>query len=124
MPKLTALARRRCSASTISGGHAEDLARGEGVDVFAAAEGVDEQRVLGEVREQAQLDLRVVGGEQHVAGRGDEGGADLAAELGADGDVLQVRVGRREAAGGGAGLVESGVEAAGQGSSSAGSAST
>ena len=53
-------------------------------------EGLDEARVLGHVRDDAQLDLRVVGGEQHrvradVAG--DEGAADLLAELGADGDV-------------------------------------
>ncbi len=61
---------------------------------------------------EAQLDLRVVGGHEQVAGRGDEGGADLAAERGADGDVLQVGVGGREAAGGGADLVEGGVHAA------------
>jgi hypothetical protein len=62
--------------------------------------------------EQTQLDLRVVCGEQHAARRGDEGGANLAPELGADGDVLQVRVGRGETAGGRAHLVEGGVDAA------------
>ena len=91
---------------------AEDLARGEGVDVLAGPVGVEQQRVLREVRHQAELDLRVVGGHEHVAGRGDEGGADLAAEGGADGDVLQVGVGGGEAAGGGADLVEGGVDAA------------
>ena len=61
---------------------------------------------------EAELDLRVVGGHEQVAGRGDEGGANLAAERGADGDVLQVGVGGGEAAGGGADLVEGGVDAA------------
>ena len=96
-----------------AGGHAEDLRGGEGVDVVAAAVGLDQQRVGGEVGEQAQLDLRVVGGEQQVAGLGDEGGANLAAQLGADGDVLQVGIDGREASGGRAGHVEGGVQAAG-----------
>ena len=91
---------------------AEDLGGGEGVDVLAGAVGVEQERVLREVGHQAQLDLRVVGGHEQVAGRGDEGGANLAAERGADGDVLQVGVGRREPAGGGADLVEGGVHAA------------
>ena len=91
---------------------AEDLGGGERVDVLAGAVGVEQQRVLREVRHQAQLDLRVVGGHEDVAGRGDEGGADLAADRGADGDVLQVGVGGGEASGGGADLVEGGVDAA------------
>src|SRR5690606_13691371 len=43
------------------------------------------------------------------------GGADAAAVLGADGDVLQVRVVRAQPSGGGAGLVVAGVQAAGVG---------
>jgi len=93
-------------------GDAEDLGGGEDVDVLAGAVGVDEERVLREVGHEAQLDLRVVCGEEQVAGGGDEGGANLAAERGADGDVLQVGVGGREAAGGRADLVECGVDAA------------
>ena len=92
--------------------NAEDLRGGEGVDVVAAAEGVDQQRVVGEMRQQAELDLRIVGGEQHAAGLGDEGGANFAAEFGADGNVLQVRVLRRQPAGGGIRRVEGGVQAA------------
>ena len=42
------------------------------MDVGAALERVDQARVLGEVREHAQLDLRVVGGEQPAAVVGDE----------------------------------------------------
>ena len=112
MPKLTALARVRVSLSMLAAVDAEDLGGGEGVDVLAGAVGVEQERVLGEVGHEAQLDLRVVGGHEQVAGRGDEGGADLAAERGADGDVLQVGIGGREAAGGGADLVEGGVHAA------------
>ena len=52
-----------------------------------------------DVREHAQLDLRVVDRDQRVAGLGDEAGADLAPDLRADRDVLQVRVDRREAPG-------------------------
>src|SRR5262249_33609894 len=48
-------------------------------------------------------------------GLGDEGLADLAADLGADGDVLEVGVAGGEASGGGAGLVEAGMDALGAG---------
>ena len=46
----------------------------------------------GDVGEDAKLDLRIVGGQQHVTRSGDEGAADAAALLGADRDVLQVGV--------------------------------
>ena len=61
---------------------------------------------------QAELDLRVVGRHEEVAGGRDEGGADVAADGSADGNVLEVGVGGGEAAGGGADLVEGGVDAA------------
>ena len=48
------------------------------MDVVAAAVGFDQQRIAREVGEQAEFDLRVVGGQQNVAGFGDEGGADAA----------------------------------------------
>ena len=94
---------------------AEHLQRRAVVDVLAGAERLDQRLFAGQVREHAQLDLRVVGGDQHVARRGDERAPDLAAELGADRDVLQVRVGAAQAPGGGDGLVEAGVHAAGLG---------
>ena len=62
--------------------------------------GAHQQRIAAEVRQQAQLDLRVVGGEQLRARRGGKGGANLAAQLGADGNVLQIRIDRGEPAGG------------------------
>jgi hypothetical protein len=83
------------------------------VDVFAAAERVDQHLVAGHVREHAQLDLRVVGGDQHVARLGDERTPDLAADLGADRDVLQVGIAAAEATGCRDGLIEAGVDAPG-----------
>src|SRR5580692_2550466 len=74
-------------------GHAEDLRGGQGVNVVATAVGFDEQRIARKMGEQTQFDLRIIGGEQNVTGLGDEGGADAAAEFGADGDILQIRIG-------------------------------
>ena len=92
---------------------AEHLQRRAVVDVLADAERLDQRLVAGQVRQHPQLDLRVVGRDQHVAGRGDERAADLAADLGADRNVLQVGIGAAQAAGGGHRLVEAGVHAAG-----------
>ena len=117
-------------AAALGGGdfverHAEDLAGDDRVDVFVAVEGGAHRCVLRVVGQDAQLDLRVVGGEQLPAGMaGDEGGANFAAFLGADRDVLQVRVAGAEPAGGGDDLVERAVNAAGFGWIIVGSAST
>ena len=73
----------------------EDLCGDSGVDVLVVVECVDERGVFAEVGEDAQFDLRVIGADQQVVGLGDEGASDLAAELGADGDVLEVGVRRR-----------------------------
>ncbi len=70
--------------------HAEHFRRGHGVDVEPVGEGLDELRDVGDVREHAQLDLAVVGGDELAALLGDEGAADGAALLGAHRDVLQV----------------------------------
>ena len=68
--------------------------------------------VAGEVREQPQLDLRVVGRHEQLARRErHERLADLAAELRTHGDVLQVRVRRGQAAGRRDRLVEARVHA-------------
>ena len=94
------------------GADAEDFGRGAGVDVLAFGEGVEQDRVARHVRQQAQLDLRIVGDDELPAFARDKRGADLPSELGADGDILQIRIGRREATGGGSGLIEARVEAA------------
>ena len=80
--------------------------------VFAVAEGFDQDRIVGQMCENAQLDLRVVGRKEQAAGTGDEGGADFAAELGADGNVLEIRIRRAQAPGRGAGLVEARMQPA------------
>ena len=67
------------------------------------------------MREQPEFDLRIIRGEQHVAGLGGEGGANLAAQFRADRNVLQIRICRRQSSRRGAGLVEGGVQAAGRG---------
>ncbi len=85
------------------------------MDVDVAAEGIDHAGVAGEGGHDAEFDLRVVATEEGAAGRGDEGFADAAAIIGADGDVLDVGVGGGEAAGGGDELVKGGVDAAGAG---------
>ena len=79
--------------------------------VFAAHEDLLQHGLIGGVREHAQLDLRVVGGDQHVAVLGLEAAADLAPERRADRDVLHVRVRAREAPGLRAGLQERRVDA-------------
>ena len=65
------------------------------MDVLVALERLAQLGLAGDVGEDAQLDLRVVRRDEPVARLGHEGGADLASELGADGDRLQVRVRRR-----------------------------
>src|SRR6266481_864823 len=75
--------------------NAKNLGGCEGMDVVSAAKGFDQQRVFRIVGEQAELNLRVVRGQQDVAGLGGEGSTDLTAKFGANGNVLQVRVGRR-----------------------------
>ena len=63
------------------------------MDIVPVAEGLDQMLVAAEVRHDAELDLRVVRGDDDALRRArNEGLADLLAAFGADGDVLQVRV--------------------------------
>ena len=59
---------------------------------------------------QAQLDLRVVGHEEHAPSAGDRAAADRLAPGCADRDVLEVGLAQGEPPGGGARLVEAGVD--------------
>ncbi len=79
------------------------------------AEGLLERLDIGDLGQEPQLDLRIVGGNELRARRGDEGAPDLAALLGADRDVLQVRLGGGEAAGRGRGERIEGVHPMGAG---------
>ena len=67
---------------------AKHFLRRAGMNVFAATKSFDEHGILGEMRENAQFDLRIIGGKQQIPGSGGESGADFAPELGADRDVL------------------------------------
>ena len=80
-PKLIALAIRRCSAGHPFERHAEHLGGRAQVDVLAGAKRVEKRRILREVRQDPQLDLRVVGGDQEVPRRRDERLADAPADL-------------------------------------------
>jgi hypothetical protein len=64
------------------------------------------------VGQNPQLNLVVVAGDQDHPLLRHEAGANRPALLGADRDVLEVRIGRREASGGGRDLVEGRVDAA------------
>ncbi|CRI63432.1 hypothetical protein THIOKS11320081 [Thiocapsa sp. KS1] len=92
---------------------AEDLGGGRAMDIEPAREGREQTLVAREMRHDPQLDLRVVGGEQEVSRLGDEGAADPATLVGADRDVLQIRVAGGEPAGRGHGLMVRGMDPAG-----------
>ena len=73
--------------------HAEDFARGQGVDVVPGLEGALQFGDIGDIGGEAQFDLAVIGRQQQMPGLGDKGAADLAPLLGADRDVLDVGLG-------------------------------
>ena len=82
------------------------------MEVVPGAERLLQRLVTGQVGHDAQLDLAVVGGEQAlVGGADDEPAPDPPAFLGSDRDVLQVRIGRGQAAGGRDRLVVGRVDA-------------
>src|SRR6185503_8551945 len=80
--------------------HVEAGCRGPAVNVGALAKGGGQSGIAGHVREDAQLDLRVVRGEEdEVGATRNERAPDAATEWRADRDVLKVRVLAREPAG-------------------------
>ena len=66
------------------------------MDVEAFGKGCLELRDVGDMGQQAQFDLAVIGADQFVALGGDESLADAPAFLGADGNVLQIGIGGGE----------------------------
>jgi hypothetical protein len=86
-----------------------DFGGRDGVYVLAVGESVGHCLVAGEVGHEAQLDLAVVGGEEQVAGVGDECAAYLAAYVVAHRYVLEVGAGGGYASCGRYGLVVVGV---------------
>ncbi len=69
---------------------AEQLLGGQAVDIVAVREGVAQCGHVRHMRGQPQLDLRIVGGDQDMAGLGDKRLAQLPPDLGADRNVLKV----------------------------------
>ena len=115
-PKLTALALRRWAEVTSPSGTPKTWLATWVWMSSSRSKAAHIDGVFGIVGEDAELDLRIVGGEQLPAGfAGDERRADFAAFVGADRNVLQVGVAGAEAAGRGDDLVERGVDAAGIG---------
>ena len=82
------------------------------MDVLRFDESRTQRFVAGEVCHEAQLDLTVIRGEQHVllVAR-NESTTDTASQLAADRDVLQIRVRGRETPGCRRGLIERGPQA-------------
>ena len=74
----------------------EHAGGGRTVNILSGGEGGDQVLVAGDVRQDAQLDLAIVRRHQGVPLLGNEGVADLAAEGGANWDVLQVWIGGAE----------------------------
>jgi hypothetical protein len=100
IPKLIALARATDLRGHALDRHAKHFRSGHGVDVDPVGEGLCELRNVGDMGEHPKLDLAVVGRNQHIAGFGDEGGADLAAFRCAHRNVLDVRIRRGQPSGG------------------------
>src|SRR5262249_16259100 len=91
----------------------EDLGSGERVDVVAATVGFHQQAILGIMREQAQLDLRVVGGKKDVPRLSYEAGANFAAQPGGNREFLEVWGRRGKRPWGGPSWAKGGVHASG-----------
>ena len=82
------------------------------MNVGSVRECRDHCGVAGYVREQAQLDLRIVGVDQHAPRCGNEVFAQLTPFIGAYRDILKVRLGGGKSARCRSGLLELGVYAA------------
>ena len=92
--------------------HPQHPCGGRQVDVRVRGEVGLQPRVAGDVRQDAQLLLRVVGAQQQLARRRHERAADATAQCGTDRDVLQVRIDARQPPGGGHRLLVGGVQPA------------
>ncbi len=78
------------------GWNAKDFTSRKCMNINVFRVGLPQQRIAAEMRQQAQLNLRVVGREQLCPRRSSKCGPNLPAQLGADGNVLQIRVHRRQ----------------------------
>ena len=92
-PKLMVFACRRWSSGDQFREHPHEDRGRFAVDVLSLPEGFCQHRVPRHVRHDPQLDLRIIGAEQDMSRRRDEGFADFPAQFGPDRDVLEVGVG-------------------------------
>ena len=90
--------------------HIENFGRRDGMEVLAGEKGLLHGAVAGDVRQEAELNLAVVGVHQHFAVRCGKHGADLSAEFLAHRNVLKVRLGRRESSGRRHGHLKTGMD--------------
>src|SRR3954464_1612938 len=104
---------RSCAHFTRHAGeiNIEDQRRGLPMDVAAGLECSDERGIAGKMREQAQLDLRIVRRDEYVTGGRNKPASNVAPQLTANRDVLKVGIARRQTARGRDSLVEGRVDA-------------
>ena len=63
------------------------------MNIESVAEGILQLRDIGDLGQQPELDLRIVGGDELVLRPCNEGLADLAPFLGPDRNILEIRLG-------------------------------
>ena len=98
-------ARTHCGSDAFDR-HAKDLTCGKGMNVDPVFKGVYHVAVVGYVRQDAQLYLRIVGIAQHISGFSSEKFAHLAPLGSADGNVLKVGFSGGQPPGSGLGLIK------------------
>src|SRR5690606_1950264 len=74
--------------------HAEHFARGHGVNVEPIGKGFLQRVDIRDMREKAQLDLAVIGGDEAIALLGNEGRANLSSVIRPYRDVLEIGLAR------------------------------
>ena len=79
------------------------------MDIFSILKRFQHHGVLCDMRQQTQLKLRIIRGNDLVSLFGHEGAPDTPAKFGANGNVLQIGLAGRKAAGGGHGLIQQAV---------------
>ena len=82
------------------------------MDILTVSEGVLHRLIAGNMGHQTQLDLGVVRIHQNTALRRNEHPADLTAEVGAGGNILQIGLRGAQSAGGRHGHLEGGPDPA------------
>src|SRR6185369_6392187 len=91
---------------------AEDESRGARVDVFTFLKRFEHHRILCDVGQQAQFELRVIRRDDLVALLCDEGAANTTSHLAANRNVLEIRIARRQPSCRGYWLIELAVNSA------------